>query len=117
MRNDKFPDLFLKWKQTIVWWVGGGHQHPYNVSLIVPYEQLTNPKQGPILLGKIANELREANISSVVSSAEQIECLWREVVLSKNSTTKRSSGTSEERYIPPFTGDHQSNRQKSSKAM
>jgi hypothetical protein len=106
MRNDNFPDLFRGWKQTIVWWML--EAGPYHVSLIVPYEQLTNPKQGPILLGKIANELREANISSVVSSAEQIECLWRKVVLSKNSTTKRSSGTSEERYIPPFTLDQQS---------
>jgi hypothetical protein len=105
MRDGTFTYLFKGWKQTIVWWVGGGHQHPYNVSLVVPYEQLTNAQQGPILLGKIAKEFREANMSSVVSSAEQMECLWRNVVLSKNSTTKRSS---EERYIPTFTLDQRS---------
>jgi hypothetical protein len=105
IRNDNFTDLFTGWRETLVWWVGVGHPHPYNVSLVVPYEQLTNPQQGPVLLGKIAKEFRDANISSVVSSAEQMECLWRNVVLSKNSTTKRSS---EERYVPTFTLDQQS---------
>jgi hypothetical protein len=104
-RNNTFTNLFEGWKKTIVWWMRDGHPHPYNVSLVVPYEQLTNPQQGPVLLGKIAKEFREANISSVVSSAEQMECLWRNVVLSKNSTTKRSS---EERYLPTFTLDQQS---------
>jgi hypothetical protein len=57
IRNDTFTDyLFKGWKQTIVWWVGGGHRHLYNVSLVVPYEQLTNPQQAPILLGEIAKE-------------------------------------------------------------
>jgi hypothetical protein len=34
-----------------------------------------------------------------------MECLWRNVVLSKDSTTKRSS---EQRYVPSFTVDQQS---------
>jgi hypothetical protein len=104
-RNQKFHYLFQGWKNMLLWWVGVGHQHPYNVSLVVPYEQLTNPQHGPVLLGKIAKEFRAANISSVVSSTEQIECLWRNVVLSKNSSTKRSSV---ERYIPTFTLGQQS---------
>jgi hypothetical protein len=71
-------------------------QHLYHVSLVVPYEQLTNPQQGPVLLGKIAKELLEANIillssvssSSSSSAAWKMECLWRKVV-----------------YVSPFSND------------
>jgi hypothetical protein len=81
-RNDKFGRLLGGWKRLLLHWTNTPseqerydpksktfHPQPYNVSLILPYEHMTNPHQGPILLQRLVHELHQANIPVLTTAS------------------------------------------------
>jgi hypothetical protein len=141
-RNDKFGRLLGGWKRLLLHWTNTPEPEeekgnksktfqpqPYNVSLILPYEHITNPQQGPLLLQQLAHELHRANIpvltttttdavtttmreadavlTATTATMEEEEhkqqqwssCLWQHVVQNKDSKTRRKDRS----YEPGFT--------------
>jgi hypothetical protein len=74
----------------------------YNVTFYVPYERLVSPtlSKRPILLAKLADELRRAGATSVAAAAD-IPCIWRTAVLDQPRKQRNRS------YYPSFTVEQQ----------
>jgi hypothetical protein len=72
----------------------------YKVALYLPYEGLTDPQQGPLLLQQVSKLLEQAKVPQVASSTAEkdLQCLWNYTVQDKPKM--RRSGHS---YTPGYT--------------
>lgn len=94
-RDTKFDLEMHKWQSLVLKW----RQQPYDLSIYIPYEKLTNPETGPTLFSKIAQEIRRAN--HTIAKDQDISCLWYNTVVAGRSKTKRAP----HKYRPGYTNE------------
>jgi hypothetical protein len=86
-------------------WKNESSKHSYyERGLVLPYEDLVNPDQGPQTVIQLANELLRRNGVRRVASDEDIPCLWYHVVKKKHAKTNRPHP-----YLPNYTSDQKRN--------
>ncbi|GFH56157.1 hypothetical protein CTEN210_12633 [Chaetoceros tenuissimus] len=75
-RNENFAQELTSWKNHLLYWM---HEFEKEDRLVVSYERLVDPKQGPVESTRIANFLgRTEGVETLPPS--QIPCVWDKVV-------------------------------------
>jgi hypothetical protein len=88
-RDEQFDYQIERWSELLVYWF----DH-WDVQTVLPYEQLTHPETGPLLIRKLAQQLE----SSGFPTATDFECQWYDAVV-KSARVKRAH----HQYTPSYT--------------
>jgi len=103
-RDRNFAQRWDQWIELIRHW----HQHNinnniYNITVYLPFEQMTAPETGPGLLRDMARELRSAGFTV----RDKLECRWRKVVQVQATKKRRDTNNEGGYYVPAFTAEQQ----------
>jgi hypothetical protein len=102
-RDRQFDFEISNWKSLFGLWKNESSKSSYyERGLVLPYEDLVDPDQGPQTVIELANELRRNGVR--VASDEDIPCLWYHVVKKNHAKTKRPH-----RYLPSYTSNQKRN--------
>lgn len=98
-RDGNFPKRWNQWMQLIRYWQNNNESggSKYNVTVYLPYEEMTSPQTGPALMEAMADELRTAGFA--VQDNKHLPCQWHKVVQVK-ATKKRQQ---DKVFVPGFT--------------
>jgi hypothetical protein len=88
-RDEQFDYQIEQWSKLLVYWF----DH-WDVQTLLPYEQLTHPETGPLLVQQLALHLEFSGFST----ATDYECQWYDCVV-QSARVKRAP----HRYAPSYT--------------
>lgn len=96
-RDQMFGEELENWERMFLVWKGVS---TVNISLYIPYEELTQPDAGPLWLERVYDLIRSESPGTPLVSETEIACIWQHVVRGAGASKTKRSG---ERYSPPYT--------------